>query len=121
MAKLLLNLRHVPQDESDAVLAMLEQHSIEHYQLPPSAFMISAGSIWIQHDQEYDRAKRLFDSFQAERATQARSEWQHQQDHGTQPSWFDELRQRPGQWIGYVLIAVLILLFMLTPVIQLFR
>ena len=118
---MLMNLRHVPEDESDAVLEMLESHNIEHYQVPPSAFMISAGSIWIKQDEEFDRAKSLFDELQRERAEQAQADWQAQKDEGTQPKLLEALSENPGRLLAYVTIAVLIVLFMLTPVVQLFR
>lgn len=121
MAKMLMNLRHVPEDESDAVLEMLESHGIEHYRLPPSAFMISAGSIWIKQDEDFARAKSLFDELQRERAEQAQANWQTQKDEGSQPRLLDELSENPGRLLAYVTIAVLIILFMLTPVVQLFR
>lgn len=121
MPKILMNLRNVPEDEADAVLNMLNENQIEHYQVPPSAFMISAGSIWVQHDADYPKAKALFDQLQQERAEQAQADWQTQKDQGIQPGLFDALQQHPGRFIAYLAIAVLIVMFMLTPVIQLFR
>ena len=121
MPKMLMNLRNVPEDEAEAVLDMLAQNHIEHYQLPPSAFMISAGSIWVQHDDDHPKAKALFDELQRERAAQARADWQQQKTQGTQPGLLDALQQNPGRFVAYLTIAVLIVLFMLTPVVQLFR
>ena len=121
MPKMLMNLRHVPEDEASAVLEMLEENDIEHYRVPPSAFMISAGSIWIKQDEDFATAKALFDQLQRKRAEQAQTDWQKQKTDGTQRNLFDELSENPGRLLAYAAIAILIILFMLTPVIQLFR
>lgn len=118
---MLMNLRNVPDDEAEAVLQMLEKNNIEHYQVPPSAFMISAGSIWVQHDEQHAKAKALFDELQRERAAQAQADWQRQKAQGTQPGLFDALLQNPGRFVAYIAIVLLIVMFMLTPVVQLFR
>ena len=49
MAKLLLNLRHVPQDEADEVRELLSTNGIDYYETRPSLWGISAGGIWL-HD-----------------------------------------------------------------------
>lgn len=121
MPKMLMNLRHVPEDEASAVLEMLEENNIGHYRVPPSAFMISAGSIWIKQDEDFATAKALFDQLQRKRAEQAQTDWQKQKTEGTQRNLFDELSENPGRLLAYAAIAILIILFMLTPVIQLFR
>jgi len=121
MAKMLLNLRHVPEDEVIEVLQLLNEHDIDHYQVPPSAFMISAGSIWIKHDQEFDQALELFNEFQSGRAQQAQQDWHQKKAQGTQPGLLDALRTNPGPMAAYITIAILIVLFLLTPVVQLFR
>ena len=118
---MLLNLRNVPEDEVLEVLQLLSEHDIEHYQVPPSAFMISAGSIWIKQDEDYEQARKLFDEFQLARAEQAQQDWHQQKAQGTQPGLLDALRNNPGQLLAYLTIAILIVLFMLTPVVQLLR
>ena len=50
MSKLLLNLRNVPDDESDDVRALLLAHRIESYETQPSRWGISYGGIWVSDD-----------------------------------------------------------------------
>ncbi len=47
MSKLLMNLRHVPEDEADEVRALLDEHAIAYYETKPSRWGISSGGIWI--------------------------------------------------------------------------
>ena len=74
MPKLLLNLRLVPEDECIDVLRLLEQANIEHYMTPASRWGFSHGGIWLVDEGDWDRAKPLFDDYQAKRREQARAE-----------------------------------------------
>ena len=47
MAKLLLNLRNVPDDEADEVRALLNDRGIDFYETPPSFWGVSAGGLWL--------------------------------------------------------------------------
>ena len=47
MATLLLNLRHVPEDEADDVRALLDANGIAWYETQPSRWGISGGGIWL--------------------------------------------------------------------------
>ena len=67
MAKLLLNLRHVPDDEADDVRAMLDAARIGFYETPPSVFGISAGGIYVRENDDVPEAKRLMADSQAQR------------------------------------------------------
>lgn len=44
MAKLLLNLRNVPDDEADEVRVLLREHLVQVYETRPSPWGISAGA-----------------------------------------------------------------------------
>ncbi|MFO7288296.1 MAG: DUF6164 family protein, partial [Gammaproteobacteria bacterium] len=52
MAKLLLNLRGVPDDEADEIRALLEEHGIAFYETPPSRWGVSAGGIWLRRRED---------------------------------------------------------------------
>ncbi|MCX7033145.1 MAG: DUF6164 family protein, partial [Arenimonas sp.] len=47
MAKLLLNLRNVPDDEADEVRDLFVTHAIDVYETKPSLWGVSAGGIWL--------------------------------------------------------------------------
>src|SRR5690606_3754815 len=83
MAKLLLNLRNVPDDEADDVRAFLAAARIEHYETRPGPFGISAGGIWLREDEDVPRAKRLRAEYQHERAIRIRAEREQARRDGT--------------------------------------
>ncbi len=109
MAKLLLNLRNVPDDEADDVRAMLDAARIAHYETPPSMFGISAGGIFVRDDAEIAEAKRLMADYQAQRRSRARAEYEAAVREGRAETFWSVLRAEP---LG-VLLRVLAILFLL--------
>jgi len=72
MPHLLLNLRHVPDDEADEVRALLEARGIEFYETPASWWGVSGGGLWLPDDGPVEHARELLDAYQRARAAQAR-------------------------------------------------
>src|SRR5690554_7850067 len=87
MAKLLLNLRHVPDDEADEVRALLERNEIAFYETRPSLWGVSAGGIWISRDADMAVAKRLFAEYQERRRATARAEYEAARRAGSITAW----------------------------------
>lgn len=73
MAKLLFNLRNVPDDEADEVRALLEHHGVDWYETRPGPWGISAGGLWLRDADAYPQARRLLDDYQQQRRDQARA------------------------------------------------
>lgn len=107
MAILLVNLRHVPDDEADEMRAVLEQHGIDFYETPPNFWGISAGGIWLRDEEQHGEAKRLLAEYQEQRRQRAHTE--------------PLPRKHPLQIIFYLAIAAAVLYFSLAPFIQLGR
>ena len=115
MSKLLLNLRHVPDDEVDDVRRLLDSRGIGYYETPPSLWGISAGGIWIRDDGDVAEAKRLMAEYQRERQARARAERAEAERTGTSETFADVLRTKP-LLVGLTVIAVALLLgLMLLP------
>lgn len=109
MSKLLMNLRHVPEDEADDVRAMLDTHRIAWYETKPGLLGISLGAIWIKHDQDAAQAKQLMAQYQVERQARMRAAHRAAVEDGTAETFLGLLRARPG----WVLVRVLGIVFML--------
>lgn len=112
MAKLLLNLRNVPDDEADEVRAWLKDRGIAFYETTPSPWGISAGGIWIEDDADYERARGLMADYQAARRRKALDEQEAARREGRDETFAGSLRQRPL----YVLLvlAAMVLVVVLT-------
>ena len=95
MAKLLLNLRNVPDDEADEVRAWLAESGMEFYETRPSPWGISYGGIWMRNDADIDRARQLMAAYQRQRRQRALAEQATAQQDGTAETFGVLLRKRP--------------------------
>lgn len=121
MAKLLLNLRNVLDDEADDVRAFLDEHGIAYYETSPGFWNISLGGIWVREDGDFPEAKRLMAEYQAQRGARVRAENEAARRDGSLGSVWTVLRNEPVR----VLLAVLGILFALAlvalPVVLIWR
>jgi hypothetical protein len=107
MAELLLNLRHVPDDEVAEVRAMLDQHAIAFYETEPNRWGISAGAIWIKDESDAAQARQLMATYQSERQAHARAERETAKRDGTAETFWSQLRRQPLRLL-MILFAVAI-------------
>ncbi|HPF72565.1 MAG: hypothetical protein H7A20_06510 [Rhodanobacteraceae bacterium] len=109
MSTLLLNLRHVPDDEADDVRALLDEQGIAWYETEQGRWGISFAGIWLRDDSELMRARELLDTYQRERRERVKAEYRQAKADGSLPSVLSELRRNPGQ----LLLAAFGILLML--------
>ena len=121
MAKLLLNLRNVPEDEADDVRALLDAARIEHYETRPGPLGISAGGIWVREDSDVPRAKQLMADYQRERALRVRAEREQARREGTAETFADIARAQPLRVVLTILAIVLLVGLMALPAILISR
>src|SRR3546814_11851712 len=95
MAKLLLNLRHVSDDEADDVRAFLKTGGIAIYETQPSRWGISHGGIWVEDNAQVAEAKRLMADYQKQRQAPVRAERAQAVRAGTAATSADIARQQP--------------------------
>lgn len=119
MAKLLLNLRSVPDDEADDVRALLEAHGIAYYETRPGPWQISVGGIWVSEDAAVGEAKRLMADYQQMRGERARAEHAAAVRDGTAETFWSQLRAEPGRVALAVLGILLALALVVLPVLLL--
>lgn len=103
-----MNLRDVPDEEAEGVRALLDDLGVDWYEVPPTSFGLSAGSLWIREDAEFARAHEAYEDFQArytERSRAASSE-------GTPTS-------QPLKLVGALLVSAIVLGFFFWPIVQL--
>lgn len=115
MAKLLLNLRNVPDDEADEVRDLLVTHAIDVYETKPSLWGVSAGGIWLADASQLDQAQRLLAGYQAQRLANARAEREAAVREGRAPSTWGNLRANPRQAVVAVVGIALMLAIVTLP------
>ncbi|MDZ7841186.1 MAG: DUF6164 family protein [Gammaproteobacteria bacterium] len=116
MARLLLNLRNVPEDEAHDVRTLLDRNAIEYYETPPSRWGISMGGIWLREDDQYARARAVLDEYQGERASRAREDYKERKRRGQVETIADVLRRRPIELLAYAAVVAGIIALMMWPV-----
>ena len=109
MAKLLLNLRHVPDDEADEIRALLEEREIAFYETKPSLWGVSAGGNWIRRNEDRATAVQLLAEYQRERHSRARAAYEAAKRDGSARTTWGTIRENPLQAIA-VLLGIAIVL-----------
>lgn len=116
MARLLLNLRNVPEDEARDVRTLLDQNAIEYYETPPSRWGISMGGIWLRDDGQYARVRALLDQYQDERASRVRADYEEKKRRGQVETLAGVFRRRPVELLAYAAVVAGIIALMMWPV-----
>lgn len=111
MARLLLNLRHVPDDEADDVRALLERHGFGYFETPPSRWGISLGGIWLREDEDLEAAQAVLARYQAERAAQARAAHEAERREGRAETLLQRIRRDPLRILA-VLAGIAVVLYL---------
>ena len=121
MAKQLLNLRNVPDDEAEEVRAFLDEHRIEYYETPPNRWGFTMGAIWIRHDEDHAQAKALMETYQVRRTAAARADYAARKQAGEVETFLTVLRREPVKVLLQLALAAGIIALMMWPIWQLAR
>ena len=105
MAKLLFNLRNVPDDEAGDVRALLDTLGVEWYETQAGAFGISAAGLWLRQAEDWPRARQALDVYQAQRREQA----QARAVESPEPGFAQQLREQPGYVLGRLALMLAII------------
>jgi len=115
MAKLVFKLKDVPEEEVIAVRHLLDEHGFEYYETHAGNWGISVAGVWVNDDERYCEARELIDAFQKEHAKQMRAAYQEQCDSGEAETTLQHFMQNPLRFILYLLFALLVGYFSLSP------
>jgi len=115
MSKLLIKLRHAPDDEIQEIRSLLQEQRIDFYETQSGPWGISAPGIWLNDEHQYDRAKALMDDYQENRFREKHKEYERLRRGGQHRTFLQNLLENPGQVVFYSLIVGLILYFSISP------
>lgn len=118
VAKLLMNLRDVPDDEADEIRALLVERRLAFYETPPNRWGVSAGGIWVRNQQDFEEAERLTAEYQLQRRDKARAEYRAAKREGAARTIWGAFRENPLPAIAALIaiafvVAVLALPFLM--------
>jgi hypothetical protein len=115
MSRLLIKLRHAPDDEIQEIRSLLQEHGIDFYETQTGPWGISAPGIWLNNEHQYPRAKALMDDYQENRFREKHAEYEKLRGAGQHRTFVQNLLENPVQVVLYSLIAGLILYFSISP------
>ncbi len=115
MSVQLFRLKNVSDDEAEDIRTLLTNNHIDYYETPAGNWGVSMPAIWLNDDEELERAKDLIDRYQQERQANIRKEYEQAKKSGQQQTLLTELFNHPLQFIIYVAIAVLVLYVSIRP------
>lgn len=118
MAKLLTQLRNMPDDEVEEVRELLEAHGIDFYETRPGLLGLNVGAIWVRNDADIEQAKRLFDEYQHERGLRVRREYNARRRRGETETIWQRFRHNPFAFLFLIAFAGFILYLSLMPFIR---
>ena len=116
MSILLLNLRHVPDDEAGEVRALLDANGIAWYETQPSRWGISGGGIWLADESAASAAAALLDDYQRQRVVRARAEHADALREGNAPGWWAIVRDDPMRLIAALLATAFVAALLALPI-----
>ena len=119
MAKFLMGLRDVPDDEAADIRALLDAHDLPWYETAPSFWGVSGGGFWLRDGARLAEAKALLAAYQDERGRVAREQRADDLAAGRVDSPWADLRRRPLQTLAIVSGIVLMIALTLLPFILL--
>ncbi|MFW6434740.1 MAG: DUF6164 family protein [Halovenus sp.] len=115
MARRLMNLRHVPDDEAEEVRALLAELGFDTYETPPSRWGLSMGAIWLRDESQLPAAREALARYQRERRRKARETHEQQKRDGTAETMAGLFRRDPLRVILYLALVGGILYFSIRP------
>lgn len=119
MAKLIFNLKDVPEQEADAVRQLLEQNQIEFYETHAGRWKISVAALWIPNDQDFEPARNLINQFQYDLGLSRQQEREQDIASGNVPGWWQYFVLHPLQVIVFIIAIFIVLAVSTIPFIRL--
>lgn len=121
MPALVFRLRNVPEDEADAVRALLDEHHIDWYETSAGNWGIAMPGLWVRESDDTARARSLIEAYQQTRAQEQRSHYLSERDSGNAPSVLQRLKEQPFRLAGILIFCLFIVYVSVNPFLNLIR
>jgi len=109
MAVLIFKLRYVPDDEAHEIRELLIDNEIDFYETSAGAFGISMPGLWLNKEEQLQKARQLIDEYQQLRQDRARADY----EQGSIRTFMDMFKEAPVRTISIILAIMLVCYFMI--------
>lgn len=118
MSALIFRLRHVPDDEAEAIRNLLSEHGIDWYETSAGNWGIAMPGLWAANDEQIDEACELIEKYQRELSVSQRELHEQQRLLGQSTTLIQRIVAHPLRSIGIVLFCLFILYVSIHPFMQ---
>ncbi len=118
MSALIFRLRHVPEDEAEAVRKLLDEQAIDWYETSAGNWGIAMPGIWVRHDEQAARARQLIEHYQQARTIEQRKINEQLKAQGSNTTLTQSLLRHPLRSLGIILFCLFILYVSIHPFMQ---
>lgn len=115
----LFSLRNVPDDEAEEIRELLTKNGITYYETPGGNWGISMPAIWLQNEDQLQRAEYLIQKYQRERLIRVREQYEQLEKKGNIETMVDKIKEDPIRFLIYLAIAFIVLYISTKPFIDL--
>lgn len=119
MSALIFRLRHVPDEEAEAVRDLLTRHHIDWYETSAGNWGIAMPGIWVSDDQQVENARKLINTFQQQLSSSQREIYEKQKRSGLTPSLIERVLERPLRSVGIIAFCLFIVYVSINPFLKL--
>lgn len=115
MAKQLLKLRNVPEDELAEIYELLESHDIDFYETSAGNWGISMPALWLVNDADYPEVRAMLDDYSLQRYRRVRKEYEYLKQSGKARTFMDMAKENPFKIALYLVIVIVLVYFSVAP------
>lgn len=106
MAKLVFRLNDTPEEEANAIRALLQEQRIDYYETHAGNWGVSVAGIWVKNNQDKQQARHLIDEYQSQH---------HCESNVDVETFLQMFFRQPLRVVIYVSIILFILYLSLMP------
>ncbi len=115
MAQLIFLLKDVPEAESSAVRALLDDAGIVYYETFAGRWNISVPALWVQNDDDFYPARTVINAYQETLLQSMAEEKQALSDSGQLPTFWQSLAHRPATAVLFFAAIAIVLGLSILP------
>ena len=118
MSTLIFRLRHVPEDEAQAIRELLDQNDIDWFETNAGNWGIAMPGIWVADDEQAPQARALIDDYQIRYSSTQKELHEKQKQQGHEKKLIQALHERPLRTFSIVIFCLFILYVTIHPFVQ---
>lgn len=118
MSVLIFRLRHVPEEEADAIRSLLDESQIDWFETTAGNWGIAMPGLWVKEDKDVQKARSIIDDYQQTLSITQRKLYEERQQAGEVSTFTQRIAQHPFRIAVIFLFCLFILYVSIHPFMQ---